>query len=182
MRHHRPIKTMRSWLTETRWMRVLPEPVRERVLAEAHEVLHAERAFVAHQGEPSGSWIGVAEGLLKASSGFASGKTLIFSGIPAGSWIGEGSVLKRELRHYDIVAVQPSRTVHIPRATRAGCGVDRGLRRPCEPADRGLSVALPDPRGTGIDHRDVVPANRYRAVETVNACRPLRPADSNGRA
>lgn len=108
---------MRSWLTETRWMRLLPEPVRERVLAEAHEVLHAERAFVAHKGEPAASWIGVADGLLKASSGFASGKTLIFSGIPAGSWIGEGSVLKRELRHYDIVAVQPSRTVHIPRAT-----------------------------------------------------------------
>ena len=57
------------------------------------------------------------EGLLKASSGFSNGKTLIYSGIPAGSWVGEGLVLKRELRHYDIVAVQPSRTVHIPRTT-----------------------------------------------------------------
>jgi CRP-like cAMP-binding protein len=53
----------------------------------------------------------------RASSGFSNGKTLIYSGIPAGSWVGEGLVLKRELRHYDIVAVQPSRTVHIPRTT-----------------------------------------------------------------
>lgn len=98
-------------------MRILPEPVRERILAEAHEELHAERSIVAHKGEPAASWIGVADGLLMASSGFANGKTLIFSGIPVGSWIGEGSVLKRELRHYDIVAVQASRTVHIPRAT-----------------------------------------------------------------
>jgi hypothetical protein len=49
----------------------------------------------------------VVEGLLKASSGFSNGKTLIYSGIPAGSWIGEGSVHKREVRHYDIVAIQP---------------------------------------------------------------------------
>lgn len=102
---------------QTRWMRLLPEPVQQRVLADAYEELHAEKAFVARKGEPARSWIGVVEGLLKASSGFSNGKTLIYSGIPAGSWIGEGSVLKRELRHYDIVAVQPSRTVHIPRAT-----------------------------------------------------------------
>jgi CRP/FNR family cyclic AMP-dependent transcriptional regulator len=98
-------------------MRLLPEAVRQRVLSEAYEELHAEKAFVARKGEPANSWIGVVEGLLKASGDFRSGKSLIYSGIPAGSWIGEGSVLKRELRHYDIVAVQRSRTVHVPRAT-----------------------------------------------------------------
>lgn len=110
-------KPMAVWLEETTWMRLLPQGVRERVLAEAYESLHAEREFVARKGEPANSWIGVVEGLLKASGSFASGKTLIFSSVPAGSWIGEGSVLKREPRHYDLVAVQPSRTVHIPRAT-----------------------------------------------------------------
>jgi CRP/FNR family transcriptional regulator, cyclic AMP receptor protein len=106
-----------AWLEETAWMRLLPQAVRQRVLDEAYEELHDKEAFVARKGEPANSWIGVVEGLLKASSGFSSGKSLIYSGIPAGSWIGEGSVLKREPRHYDIVAVQPSRTVHIPRAT-----------------------------------------------------------------
>jgi CRP/FNR family cyclic AMP-dependent transcriptional regulator len=98
-------------------MRLLPSSVRQRVLADAYEQLHSEKEFVARKGEPAMSWIGVAEGLLKASGDFRSGKSLIYSGVPAGSWIGEGSVLKRELRHYDIVAVEPSRTVHIPRAT-----------------------------------------------------------------
>lgn len=98
-------------------MRMLPEAVRQRVAAEAYEELHGEKSFVARKGEPAHSWIGVAEGLLKASAAFRNGKSVIYSGIPTGSWIGEGSVLKRQLRHYDIVAVKPSRTVHIPRAT-----------------------------------------------------------------
>jgi CRP-like cAMP-binding protein len=108
---------MAAWLQETPWMRLLPEAVRQRVLADAYEATHAERELVARKGEPANSWIGVLDGLLKASGSFRSGKTLIYSGIPAGSWIGEGSVIKREPRHYDVVAVRPSRTVHIPRAT-----------------------------------------------------------------
>jgi CRP/FNR family cyclic AMP-dependent transcriptional regulator len=108
---------MTAWLEETTWMRLLPQGVRDRVSAEAYETLHTEAEFVARKGEPANSWIGVVEGLLKASGSFRSGKSLIFSSVPAGSWIGEGSVLKREPRHYDLVAVQPSRTVHIPRAT-----------------------------------------------------------------
>ena len=117
MRGLRSTLPMATWLEQTSWMRLLPDSVRQRVLAEAYETLHAEKEFVALKGQPANSWIGVAEGLLKASGGFRSGKPLIFSGIPAGSWIGEGSVIKRELRHYDVVAVRPSRTVHIPRAT-----------------------------------------------------------------
>jgi CRP-like cAMP-binding protein len=113
---------MAAWLEETTWMRLLPQGVRKRVLTEAYEALHAERELVARKGEPANSWIGVVEGSLKASGSFRSGKSLIFSGIPAGSWIGEGSVLKREPRHYDLVAVQPSRTcAHSARNVFVGC-------------------------------------------------------------
>jgi len=117
MRRFKSPTQIGPWLEETPWMRRLPEAARQRVLADAYEERHADKAFVAHKGEPANSWIGVVEGLLKASGDFRSGKSLIYSGIPAGSWIGEGSVLKREPRHYDIVAVQASRTVHIPRET-----------------------------------------------------------------
>jgi len=41
----------------------------------------------------------------------------MFSGIPTDAWVGEGSVIKREPRRYDIVAMTASRTIHIPRAT-----------------------------------------------------------------
>ena len=108
---------MATWLEGTRWMQLLPHTTRQRVIAEAYESSHADKELVAAKGEPVHSWIGVVEGLLKASGGFRTGKTFIYSGIPAGSWVGEGSVLKREPRHYDIVAVRPTRTVHIPRAT-----------------------------------------------------------------
>ena len=111
------VASMAAWLEGTPWMRLLPQSGRQRVIAEAYELIHAEREVVAAKGEPAHSWIGVVEGLLKASGGFRSGKSFIYSGIPAGSWVGEGSVLKREPRHYDIVAVRATRTVHIPRAT-----------------------------------------------------------------
>lgn len=113
----RSSKPVAAWLEERKWMQLLSAQARQRVLTDAYEEQHADKAFVAHKGEPANSWIGVVEGLLKASENFRSGKSLIYSGIPAGSWIGEGSVLKHQPRHYDIVAMQPSLTVHIPRAT-----------------------------------------------------------------
>ncbi len=110
-------KPVAAWLEETKWMQLLSAEARQRVLEDAYEERHADKAFVARKGEPANSWIGVVEGLLKASEDFRSGKSLIYSGIPAGSWIGEGSVMKFAPRHYDIVAMQQSMTVHIPRAT-----------------------------------------------------------------
>ena len=88
-------KPMATWLQQTTWMRLLPEVARQRVLAAAYETSHVERELVARKGEPANSWIGVVEGLLKASGSFRDVKTLIYSGTPAGSWIGEGSVIKR---------------------------------------------------------------------------------------
>lgn len=113
----RSVASKAAWLAGTPWMRLLPQAIRQRVTEEAYESIHAEKEVVAAKGEPAHSWIGVVEGLLKASGGFRTGKTFIYSGIPAGSWVGEGSVLKREPRHYDLVALRATRTLHIPRAT-----------------------------------------------------------------
>jgi CRP/FNR family cyclic AMP-dependent transcriptional regulator len=110
-------KPLDQVLGETLWMRPLPAPLRERVVADAYESIHEENDVVARKGEAVHSWMGVADGLVKASTGFRNGKLVMFAGIPAGSWVGEGSVIKRELRRYDIVAVRPTRIVHVPRAT-----------------------------------------------------------------
>lgn len=120
-------------------MRLLSESVRERVLAEAYEELHAEKAFVARKGEPARSWIGVVEGLLKAGSGFSNGKTLIYSGIPAGSWIGEGSVLRREVR----------RDHQVEDGARAGG---------CHPSNPGLRAIARRPAAASHDEEDVTDA------------------------
>ncbi|CAM5182822.1 Crp/Fnr family transcriptional regulator OS=Castellaniella sp OX=1955812 GN=EPN31_08845 PE=4 SV=1 [Castellaniella denitrificans] len=46
------------------------------------------------------------DGLVKVSVGNADGKLASLTGVPAGGWIGEGSLLKREARKYDIIALR----------------------------------------------------------------------------
>jgi len=108
---------MRGLLEETDWLRELPFAAKERVLADAYEAFFREGDIVAREGEPANSWIGVAEGLLKVSAVYRTGKVVMFTGIPEGSWVGEGSVIKRELRRYDLIAMRPSRVIHVPGAT-----------------------------------------------------------------
>ena len=55
-------------------------------------------------------------GLLKLAIYNESGRSCTFSGA-RGGWFGEGSVIKRELRKYDVVAIQPSLVMLVPAAT-----------------------------------------------------------------
>ncbi|MDR6860388.1 CRP-like cAMP-binding protein [Variovorax guangxiensis] len=61
--------------------------------------------------------MGVAEGLLKISAVYRTGKVVMFTAIPAGSWVGEGSVIKRELRRYDVIVMRPRRAIFLPGST-----------------------------------------------------------------
>lgn len=74
-------------------------------------------ATVAARGAPSLHWIGVVEGMLKVETVTAGGKSASFIGVPAGAWVGEGSVIKGELRPYDVVAIRDSVVAFMPRAT-----------------------------------------------------------------
>lgn len=89
---------------------------RHQTLLRADSVLrHYEAgAFITRRGEPSAHWIGVHTGLIKLAVYNADGRGATFSGVPAGGWCGEGSVLKRELRRYDVVAVRASRIILVP--------------------------------------------------------------------
>jgi CRP-like cAMP-binding protein len=113
----KPVKPLADLLMEAKWMAALPFSVRQRVISDAYETFYADEELVARRGEQVNSWIGVAEGFVKVTAGFRSGKVVIFSGIPAGAWVGEGSVIKREPRRYDVVAMGSTRIIHIPRAT-----------------------------------------------------------------
>lgn len=99
------------------WMQLLPTTAADRVVEDAFETSHQAKDVVARKGEPVHSWVGVAEGLLKVSSVTHAGKVVMFTGVPQGCWVGEGSVIKFEMRRYDITAMRPSRVIHIPRAT-----------------------------------------------------------------
>ncbi len=72
---------------------------------------------IERRGEPSQAWIGVISGLVKVSVGNADGKMASLTGVPVGGWIGEGSLLKREYRRYDIVALRDSVIARMPAAT-----------------------------------------------------------------
>ena len=98
-------------------MQLLPRTAADRVVEDAFETLHEAKDVVARKGEPVHSWIGVCEGLLKVSVVTHVGKVVMFTGVPQGCWVGEGSVIKSEMRRYDITAMRASRLIHIPRAT-----------------------------------------------------------------
>jgi len=101
-------------LPEHPWFRELAEEHRALVLASARLVRVDAGEFVAHRNRPSADWIGVHRGLLKLAVYNAAGDSCTFSGVPAGGWFGEGSVLKRELRRYDVIAVRPSDVLLVP--------------------------------------------------------------------
>lgn len=112
---HQP--SLSAVLTDVHWLQTLSQPVRDRVIAEAYESFHPKGVCVARVGEQCHSWIYVAEGLLKVSAMDRSGRAVMYAGVSRSGWVGEGSVIKREVRRYDIVALQDSRLLHIPAST-----------------------------------------------------------------
>src|SRR4051794_7235386 len=66
-------------------------------------------ALIAAKGELSEHWFGVITGMVKVDTNLADGKSTTFIGVSAGGWLGEGSLLKREPRPYEVVALQDTR-------------------------------------------------------------------------
>ena len=73
--------------------------------------------YVFHKGDPSSVWAGVIDGLVKAENLSGTGKSVTFATLPANSWFGEGSILKREARKYDVIAVRDSLVALMPAVT-----------------------------------------------------------------
>ena len=99
------------------WFRVLTDEQKLRV--ERDIVVQPVQAgtIIERKGELAQAWIGVLAGLIKVSVGNAEGKVASLTGVPAGGWIGEGSLLKREVRKYDVVALRDSVVARMPAAT-----------------------------------------------------------------
>lgn len=83
----------------------------------AHERRFGAGAIVIRKGEPSDHWIGVVSGMVKVDTMEEDGRSTTFIGVSRGGWLGEGSVLKGELRPYEVVALQESRIAFVPRKT-----------------------------------------------------------------
>lgn len=90
------------------WFRVLDAEQRARVERDVSVQQVQAGAIIERKGDPALVWIGVLSGLVRVSVGNSDGKVASLTGVPAGGWIGEGSLLKREVRRYDVVALRDS--------------------------------------------------------------------------
>lgn len=90
------------------WFELLDPAQQERVVRDTTIALVEPGTIIEHKGGMAYAWIGVLSGLVKVSVGNAEGKMASLTGVPTGGWIGEGSLLKREHRKYDVVALRQS--------------------------------------------------------------------------
>lgn len=119
VRHNMMIATPR--LTETLrsaiWARTLTDEQMARVEATTVEHFVPKGGFVCRKGETVENWIGIIIGMVKMNNFSPSGKSVSFTGVPPGSWFGEGSLLKKETRKYDVMALRDSRIARMPSKT-----------------------------------------------------------------
>lgn len=111
---------MRSLLLEAPWTQGLSEADLSRVERETLVAHYPEGSVVCGEGSPAQHWIGVLEGMVKVGSVTREGRSTSFIGVSAGGWLGEGSLLKREIRHYEIVTLRDSWIALVPCRTFDG--------------------------------------------------------------
>lgn len=109
--------TLSEHLRATLWARALTDQQMDRVERDVEERFCPAGTTVCRKGEPVDAWIGVLEGLVKIHTVSADGRSVTFTGVPAGGWVGEGSLLKRDPRKYDVLALRDSRMASMPRQT-----------------------------------------------------------------
>ena len=112
-----PDITLKDAVRAANWAQLLDPVQMARVEADVFETFVPKGGFVCRKGEPVDNWIGVISGMVKMNNFSASGKAMTFIGVPPGSWFGEGSLLKREIRKYDTMALRDTRVARLPGAT-----------------------------------------------------------------
>ena len=104
-------------LRQSLWGRELSDAEFARAAAGVHVRRVPAGGMVCRKDEPVDAWIGVLDGLVKLAILSASGKSATLTGVPPGGWFGEGSLLKRELRKYEVIALRDSRVAFMRRGT-----------------------------------------------------------------
>jgi len=99
------------------WSAELTEEEIERTRRGITEKAFAKGAYICHKGDKLDSWTGVISGLVRLGTVSQKGKTVTLAGMRSGGWFGEGSVLKKEPRQYDLVALRDVRLAMMGSAT-----------------------------------------------------------------
>ena len=99
----------------SRWALGIDASHLQRVLGAVTEYEVPAGYQVCGKGQPVNAWLGVVTGLVKLGSVSPEGKMVTYTGVTAGGWWGEGSLLKGELRRYEVVALRDTRIAAMPR-------------------------------------------------------------------
>lgn len=110
-------RTLKQALRETIWARQLSPEQMARVESDTVEQFVPKGGYVCRKGEKVDAWLGVIDGLVKMNNLSPEGKSITFTGLSNGSWFGEGTVLKGEVRKYDVTALRDSRIARMPAST-----------------------------------------------------------------
>ncbi|MCW8907285.1 MAG: Crp/Fnr family transcriptional regulator [Sedimenticola sp.] len=112
------MQTLDQFVEDSPWMSHLTTAQKTLVRGTLYEKEYQAGDVICRKGSMAVEWVGIIEGLAKISCESHTGKQISFiTGIPSGSWFGEGSLLKRESRRYDIVALRKSRIAFMPEKT-----------------------------------------------------------------
>ena len=111
------MKNAEELLRSSSWGKTLTDEEMTKALAGTTERSYAPGAFICMKGEPVEFWMGIIDGLGKMASHWTTGKTTSLTGISTGGWFGEGSLLKKETRKYDVMALRESRVAYMNRST-----------------------------------------------------------------
>lgn len=112
-----PISPAERFLKSQAWYLQLDADTRLKVVQSVF-TLSAKRGQIAlPDNEPAMAWYAVMQGLVKLSSRGPKGRRSDYLGVAAGEWFGEGTVLKNEMRRYQVVALRDTELLCIPAAT-----------------------------------------------------------------
>ncbi|MGY8666021.1 Crp/Fnr family transcriptional regulator [Bradyrhizobium sp. UFLA05-109] len=99
------------------WSDLLTEREASTVIKGISERHFPAGSYICHRGDRFDFWTGVVTGLVKMSAISESGKQMTYGGVSAGGWFGEGTIMKDELRKYDLVALRETHLAMVSRTT-----------------------------------------------------------------
>ena len=108
---------MRDRLREAPWAKHLTAEQLVRVESETEVTKYSGGSVFCQEGVPAQHWVGVLDGMVKVDTVSPDGRSTTFIGVSSGGWLGEGSLLKRELRPYEVIALRNSWIALMPMKT-----------------------------------------------------------------
>jgi len=112
-----PSDNIIDFLESSEWFRALPQELQNLSLKTCTEVRAEPGDYIAKQGMPSTHWYGLHSGYLQMYVVGSDGAETTLYCLREGEWGGEGSLLKNEMRRYDLRALTTANICLIPAHT-----------------------------------------------------------------